>query len=78
MENDKLQTNSETETGIDPIEQIIFTHDGSEIIARSETEIVHIIPGGKIQKLIGIEGDLNCMAVSPDSLTVAAGDANGK
>lgn len=78
LENDKLQTNSETETGIDPIEQIIFTHDGSEIIARSETEIVHIIPGGKIQKLIGIEGDLNCMAVSPDSLTVAAGDANGK
>lgn len=78
LENDKLQTNSETETGIGPIEQIIFTHDGSEIIARSETEIVHIIPGGKIQKLIGIEGDLNCMAVSPDSLTVAAGDANGK
>jgi WD40 repeat protein len=78
LENDKLQANSETEPGIGPIEQIIFTPDGSEIIARSETEIVHIIPGGKIQKLIGIEGDLNCMALSPDSLTVAAGDANGK
>ena len=78
LENDKLQANSETETGIGSIEQIIFTHDGSEIIARSETEIVHIIPGGKIQKLIGIEGDLNCMALSPDSLIVAAGDANGK
>ena len=79
LENDKLQANFETETGIGPIEQIIFTPpDGSEIIARSETEIVHIIPGGKIQKLIGIEGDLNCMALSPDSLTVAAGDANGK
>jgi len=78
LENDKLQTNSETETGIGLIEQIIFTNDGSEIIARSETEIVHIIPGGKIQKLIGIEGDLNCMALSPDSLTIAAGDANGK
>ncbi|MCY2942525.1 MAG: hypothetical protein NTV50_12765, partial [Planctomycetota bacterium] len=78
LENDKLQVNPETETGISPIDQIIFTHDGSEIIARSETEIVHIIPGGKIQKLIGIEGDLNCMALSPDSLTVAAGDAKGK
>ncbi|MEI6686546.1 MAG: hypothetical protein WCN64_10430, partial [Planctomycetota bacterium] len=78
LENDKLQANSETETGIGSIEQIIFTHDGLEIIARSETEIVHIIPGGKIQKLNGIEGDLNCMALSPDSLTVAAGDANGK
>ncbi|MEY4947724.1 MAG: hypothetical protein RIR22_2425, partial [Planctomycetota bacterium] len=78
LENDKLQANSETETGIRPIEQIIFTHDGSEIIARSETEIVHIIPGGKIQKLIGIEGDLNCMIISPDSLSLAAGDANGK
>lgn len=78
LENDKLQANSETETVIGPIEQIIFTPDGSRIIARSETEIVHIIPGGKIQKLIGIEGDLNCMAVSPDSLTIAAGDANGK
>jgi len=78
LENDKLQANSETETGIGPIEQIIFTPDGSEIIASSETEIVHIIPGGKIQKLVGIEGNLNCMALSPDSLTIAAGDANGK
>ena len=78
LEGDKLQENFEAETGIGNIEQILFNPDGSGIIARSETEIVYIIPGGKIQKLKGIEGDLKCIAISPDSLTLAAGDDNGK
>jgi|GEM_PF-309590 len=78
LEGDKLQETVETETGIGNIEQVIFTQDGLGIIARSETEIIHVIPGGKVQKLIGVEGDLNCMAISPDSLALAAGDANGK
>lgn len=78
LEGDILQANFETETGIGPIKQIIFTPDGSRIIARSETEIVDIIPGGKLQILNGIEGDLNCMTISPDSLALAAGDGSGK
>ncbi|NBY03592.1 MAG: hypothetical protein EBQ87_16700 [Planctomycetes bacterium] len=78
LEDDKLKVESETETGIGTVEQIIFFPDGSGIIARSETEIACIAADGKIQKLKGIEGDLNCMAISPDSLTLAAGDARGK
>ena len=78
MEGDKLQQTLEIESGMGTIEQIIFTSDSQGIIARSETEIVHAALGGKIQKLNGVEGDLNCMAISPDSRTLAAGDATGK
>jgi len=79
--DDKLEAKMVVDTGVLGVSQILINSDGSEIVVRSEQEIVRIptqvLPQVNIQKLQKVQTGITCMAISPNSKFLAVANNKG-